>query len=100
LTACPEFHPPWPLRAHLTMLPLRRLAPAQVVGIATHVAGDKALPPAVLQEVVRQTEGMPLCVEELTKMVLEAGLLEEHADHYTLHGPLPPWRFSPRCTLR
>ena len=44
----------------------------------------------MLQEAVRQTEGVPLFVEELTKMVLEAGLLEEHEDHYTLHGSLPP----------
>jgi class 3 adenylate cyclase len=90
LTARAEFHPPWPLVAHLTVLPLRRLAQAQVAGIATHVAGDKALPLAVLQEVVRKTDGVPLFVEELTKMVLESGLLEEHEDHYTLHGPLPP----------
>jgi class 3 adenylate cyclase len=90
VTARAEFHPPWPLGAHLTVLPLRRLAPAQVAGIATHVAGDKALPLAVLQEVVRKTEGVPLFVEELTKMVLEAGLLEEHEDRYTLRGPLPP----------
>jgi predicted ATPase/class 3 adenylate cyclase len=90
LTARTEFYPPWPLGAHLTVLPLRRLAPAQVAGIATHVAGTKALPPAVLQEVVRKTDGVPLFVEELTKMVLESDLLEEHADHYTLYGPLPP----------
>jgi tetratricopeptide (TPR) repeat protein len=44
----------------------------------------------VLQEVVRKTDGVPLFVEELTKMVLESGLLEERADRYTLSGPLPP----------
>ena len=54
-----------------------------------HVAGDKALPPAVLQEVVRKTDGVPLFVEELTKMVLELGLLHEQADRYALPGPLP-----------
>jgi predicted ATPase len=90
MTARAEFYPPWPLVAHLTVLPLRRLAPAQVAGIATHVAGDKALPPAVLQEVVRKTDGVPLFVEEVTKTVLESGLLHEQADHYELPGPLPP----------
>src|SRR5262249_15560468 len=90
LTARPEFHPPWAMVAHLTALTLRRLAPTQVAGVATHVAGDKAIPPAVLQEIVRKTDGVPLFVEELTKMVLESGLLEEHEDRYTLHGPLPP----------
>jgi class 3 adenylate cyclase/tetratricopeptide (TPR) repeat protein len=90
LTARPEFHLPWAMVAHLTALTLRRLSPAEVGRLGTYVAGDKALPPAVLQEVVRKTDGVPLFVEELTKTVLEAGLLEEQKDHYALHGPLPP----------
>ena len=90
LTARPEFHPPWTMTAHLTSLTLRRLTPAQVEHLATHVAGDKALPPAVLQEVIRKTDGVPLFVEELTKTVLESGLLREQADHHELSGPLPP----------
>jgi predicted ATPase len=76
--------------AHLTTLTLRRFTAAQAERVATHVAGDKALPSAVLQEVVRKTDGVPLFVEELTKAVLESGLLEEQEDRYTLHGPLPP----------
>jgi predicted ATPase len=76
--------------AHLTSLTLRRLAPAEVERLATHVAGGKALPPAVLQEVVRKTDGVPLFVEELTKTVLASGLLEEQEDRYALHGLLPP----------
>jgi class 3 adenylate cyclase/tetratricopeptide (TPR) repeat protein len=90
LTARPEFHPPWAMVAHFTALTLRRLASAEVGRLVTHVAGDKALPPAVLQEVVRKTDGVPLFVEELTKTVLESGLLEEQEDRYALHGPLPP----------
>jgi predicted ATPase len=39
------------------------------VRLATQVAGDKALPPAVLEEVVRKTDGVPLFVEELTLVV-------------------------------
>src|SRR5262249_37016496 len=87
LTARPEFHPPWAMAAHLTALTLRRFAPHQIERIATHVAGDKALPPAVLQEVIRKTDGVPLFVEELTKTVLESGLLCEQADRYELPGP-------------
>ena len=54
------------------------------------VAGDKALPAEVIQQVVRKTDGIPLFVEELTKMVLETDLLCEREDHYELTGPLPP----------
>ena len=90
LTTRPEFRPPWAMVAHLTTLTLRRFAPAQVTRLATHVAGDKALPPTVLEEVVRKTDGVPLFVEELTKVVLESGLLQEREDRYELTGPLPP----------
>ena len=37
-----------------------------------------------------RTDGVPLFVEELTKMVLESELLEERAERYELTGPLPP----------
>jgi len=90
LTARPEFHPPWTMMAHLTTLTLRRLAPAEIGRLVAHVVGDKAFPPAVLQEVVRKTDGVPLFVEELTKTVLASGLLEVQEDGYALHGPLPP----------
>jgi predicted ATPase len=54
------------------------------------VAGGKALPAAVVQQVVAKTDGVPLFVEELTKMVLESGLLGEEEDRYELAGSLPP----------
>ncbi len=44
----------------------------------------------MLHEVVRKTDGVPLFVEELTKTVLESGLLQEREDRYELSGPLPP----------
>jgi predicted ATPase len=34
---------------------------------------------------------VPLFVEELTKTVLESGLLRDAGDHYELSGPLPPF---------
>ena len=52
--------------------------------------GGKSLPAEVLQQIVAKTDGVPLFVEELTKMVLESGLLTEVNDHYELSGPLPP----------
>jgi predicted ATPase len=90
LTARPEFRPPWAMVAHLTALTLRRFAPAQVTRLATHVAGNKALPLTVLAEIVRKTDGVPLFVEELTKVVLESGLPQEWEDRYEPIGPLTP----------
>ena len=54
------------------------------------VAHSKALPAEVVEQVVAKTDGVPLFVEELTKMVLESGLLQEREDRYELTGPLPP----------
>ena len=84
----PEFVPPWTGRAHLTPLTLTRLAPQQVERLITTVAGGKPLPAAVVQQIMARTDGVPLFVEELTKTVLESGVLREGETHYTLTGPL------------
>src|SRR5919201_61024 len=56
----------------------------------TSLTGGKALPAAVVEQVVAKTDGVPLFVEELVKMLLESGLLQEQADRYALIAPLPP----------
>ena len=43
-----------------------------------------------LSEIVARTDGVPLFVEELTKMVLESDLVQAREDRYALTGPLPP----------
>ena len=58
--------------------------------MVSRVARGKALPGEVVQQIVAKTDGVPLFVEELTKMVLESGLLHEREDHFELTGPLPP----------
>jgi predicted ATPase len=58
--------------------------------MASRVAHGHVLPPEVIEQVVARTDGVPLFVEELTKMVLESGLIEEREEHYELTGPLPP----------
>ena len=90
LTCRPEFQVPWGLRTHLTPIALQRLPQPQVEAMIARLTGGKALPPAVLQQVVTKTDGVPLFVEELTKTVLESGLLRETEEHYALTGPLPP----------
>ena len=90
LTHRPEFHPPWAVRAHYTALTVSRLTRAQVEEMVRRVAGDKRLPAAVVEQIVAKTDGVPLFVEELTKMVLESGLVREAEDGYVLSGPLPP----------
>ena len=54
------------------------------------MTGGRKLPAEVLAQIVAKTDGVPLFVEELTKNVLESGLLIEEGDRYRLDGPLPP----------
>ena len=89
-TCRPDFSPPWSGRSHLTQVTLNRLPRRQAAELTGRVAHGKALPAEVVEQVVAKTDGVPLFVEELTKMVLESGLLQERAEHYELTGPLPP----------
>jgi predicted ATPase/class 3 adenylate cyclase len=89
-TCRPAFNPPWTGRSHLTQMTLNRLPRRQAAELTARVAHGKVLPAEVVEHVVGKTDGVPLFVEELTKMVLESGLLQEREDHYELTGPLPP----------
>jgi predicted ATPase len=90
LTFRPDFSPPWTGRSHLTQMTLPRLSQPQAAEMTGRVAHGKALPPEVIEQVVAKTDGVPLFVEELTKMMLESGMLQEGKDRYELTGPLPP----------
>jgi len=90
LTFRPDFRPPWAPRAHITNLTLNRLTRRQTELMVGRTAGGKGLPVEVVREVVAKTDGVPLFIEELTKMVLESGLLRQQDDRYELKGPLPP----------
>ncbi len=87
-TFLPEFIPPWPTRSHLTPITLNRLKRQQVEALIIHLAGGKSLPTEVMHHIVTKTDGVPLFVEELTKMLLESDLLQEEADQHALTGPL------------
>jgi TOMM system kinase/cyclase fusion protein len=86
----PDFSPPWTGRSHLTQVALHRLTRPQAAEIIHRVAHSKALPPEVVEQIMARTDGVPLFVEELTKMVLESGLLQERDNRYALTGSLPP----------
>ncbi|HEY7490091.1 MAG TPA: adenylate/guanylate cyclase domain-containing protein [Candidatus Tectomicrobia bacterium] len=90
LTCRPEFQPPWVSRSSLTQITIGRLGRPQVEAMLRSLTGGKPLPVAVIEQVIAKTDGVPLFVEELVKMILESGLVREEADHYVLTGPLPP----------
>jgi predicted ATPase len=89
ITARPEFTPPWPGHAHMTTVSLTRLNRNDGAALIGRVTGGKTLPKEVMNQILARTDGVPLFVEELTKSVLETGLLKERDDHYVLSHPLP-----------
>jgi class 3 adenylate cyclase len=89
ITARPEFTPPWPGHAHVTTLLLTRLSRRDGAALIERVTAGKTLPEEVMNQILARTDGVPLFVEELTKTVLETGLLQERDGHYVLNRPLP-----------
>jgi predicted ATPase len=74
ITARPEFTPPWPSYPHTATIPLNRLGRRDGTALVLRVTGGKTLPREVMEHILTHTDGVPLFVEELTKMVLEGGL--------------------------
>jgi class 3 adenylate cyclase/tetratricopeptide (TPR) repeat protein len=90
LTFRPEFTPPWIGRPHVTMLTLNRLPHRHGAEMIAYVTGGKTLPKEVAEQIIERTDGVPLFIEELTKTVVESGILSEAGDHYALAGPTAP----------
>jgi class 3 adenylate cyclase len=88
ITTRPEFSPPWPNDAHIGTIGLMRLNRREAVSMMNRVTGGKHLPEEISDQILSRTDGVPLFLEELTKTVLEGGLLREHQDHYVLAQPL------------
>ena len=89
LTFRPEFIPPWRHHSHFTSLTLNRLSRKESEAIVSEITGGKALPPQVLDDIIAKTDGVPLFLEELTKMVMDSNLLENVDGEYSLQHPIP-----------
>ena len=90
ITFRPEFEPPWTGHTHATTHALSRLGRMDTAAIVSKVTGGKRLPAEVLNQIIAKTDGVPLYVEELTKTVVESGLMRVEGDGYVLTEPLPP----------
>ena len=85
-----DSHPALADREGVTELRLRRLAPEESTAVIERVAGGLRLPDEVERQIVDRTDGVPLFVEELTKNLLESGLLARADGRWELIAPLPP----------
>ncbi len=90
ITCRPEFAPTWIGRPHVTLLTLNRLPPSERAKMIAEVAGGKALPREIADQIIDRTDGVPLFIEELTKTVVESGILVAAGDRYAVTGPGTP----------
>ena len=90
LTFRPEFTPTWGSRAHLAQITLNRLPQRLATDMMARLTGGKEFPEEVVTQIAAKSDGVPLFVEELTRMVVESDLLREVDGSYELTGPLPP----------
>jgi predicted ATPase len=76
LTFRPEFQTPWPALAHQTSLALNRLTRVQVSELIRNKT-SRTVPAALVDKIFERTGGVPLFVEEFTRMAQESGMLNE-----------------------
>ena len=72
-TTRPEFRPPWGMRSHHGTISLAPLDRAQVRDMVAELSARHALPREVVEDVAARTGGVPLFVEEVTRLLLERG---------------------------
>ncbi|MDM0021459.1 AAA family ATPase [Variovorax saccharolyticus] len=98
VTCRPGYIPSWSGASQATRHSLNRLSRKQSAALVGGVTAGKALPAEVLDQIIGKTDGIPLFIEELTKTVVQSGLLEDTPSGYRLSGPLP--RLAISATLQ
>jgi class 3 adenylate cyclase/predicted ATPase len=89
ITSRPDFEAAWIEQRGGTKLDLRRFAKSSARTMIREITGEKALPAKVLESILAMADGIPLFVEELTRMVLDSGQLREYDNRYELWGTAP-----------
>ena len=84
----PQFVPSWRQHSHITPIVLSRLELVQTEALIAHWADHLPLPPQVVDHIIDKTDGVPLFIEELTKMLLDSGILQKDGQRYQLSGSL------------
>jgi len=90
MTSRAGFAAPWLSNEAVMSVHVSQLSPSDTAALISELAGGQPLPPALMSVLVEKTEGNPLYIEEMTRMFLESGYLQEGgAGHGLVHGRLP-----------
>ena len=87
VTHRPEFSARWSQHGHVALLSLNKLTRRQSAALVARLAGGKALPADLLEQILEKTDGVPLFVEELTKSILESGEMRGAGDRWEYAAP-------------
>jgi len=87
VTSRPEFNPPWGAHPHTMTLELTRLERKNGASIIRHLTRQDQLPPQILDQILEKSDGVPLFIEELTKAVIESGILQQQPAQTTASRP-------------
>ena len=88
LTFRPEFSAPWTGLSNVTSIILNRLSRSRRAEMVARLTEGKSFPGHIVDQIVDRSDGVPLFVEELTKVVVESGVLST-ADDFHAAGPSP-----------
>ena len=87
-TTRPTISPEWKDQPKVTQVTLHRLSAQDMLDICHYQTKGKVLPKELLKQIYAKTEGVPLFVEELTKMIIESDMIIEKNDGYEIVGAL------------
>ena len=85
-----EYTPPWSTDSHVSRLNLGRLSDRHCEAMVSDILANRSVPSETLDQIVRKTDGVPLFVEELSKSVLELGILETGLEYASLSNQTRP----------
>src|SRR6202012_1742617 len=75
VTSRPDMHPSWAGHPHVSVVMLNRLGRSQAASLVDGIAAGRPLPDSVREQIIAHADGVPLFVEELTKTVMDSGLI-------------------------
>src|SRR5262245_28057162 len=84
LTYRAEYASPFGSRSFYTTLTLHSLSEAETAAMASRVLGTAQFPPELHSALREKAEGVPLFIEEVTKTLLDLGVLERANGSYLL----------------
>jgi class 3 adenylate cyclase len=90
VTRRPNVQPSWTGRPQVTVQFLPAFNQRDGASLIKEVIGDRILPKSVIDRILVHADGVPLFIEELTKAVLEKGLLQEGDADFSPFEPLSP----------